>query len=272
MNIVDMVKSQLGGEILGKLGSTIGESEDKTKTAVTAAVPGLLAMLAHLATSGSGAEKVINALKQVETAPSGDIGDILSGGKSGQVIEKGGSLLNILLGSSALPVVLGLLSKFAGIAAGPAKNLLSMLAPLILSAIAKQLTGKSLNPATLSSFFAEQAPHINAALPPGFSLASIPGFSTATTTAKPVVSSAPAEGSGLPNWLLPLVGLALLAGLAWYFFGNPQPAVQEQPAGPAVVRKEVPKPAVPPARSRSTCRPFPMRPNSVPTSPVSLLR
>ena len=157
MNIVDMLKSQLGGEILGKLGSVIGESEDKTKTAVTAAVPGLLAMLAQLASSGSGIEKVINALRQVETGPTGDIGDILSGEKSGQVIEKGGSLLNILLGSSALPVVLNLLSKFAGIAAGPAKNLLSLLAPLILSTIAKQLSGKSLNASTLSSFFAEQA-------------------------------------------------------------------------------------------------------------------
>lgn len=139
---------------------------------------------------------------------------------------------------------MSLLSKFAGIAAGPAKNLLSLLAPLILSTIAKQLSGKSLTPATLSGFFAEQAPHINAALPPGFSLANIPGFSTATTAPKPAASTAPAESSGLPGWLLPLVGLALLGGLAWYFFGG-QPAVQVEPAAPVVNRTDVPKPDVP---------------------------
>ncbi len=164
MNIVDVIKSQLGGEILGKLSSVIGESEDKTKTAVAAAVPGLLSVLAHVASSSSGADTVINALKQVDTGPSGGLGDILSGGH-GPALEKGGSLLEILLGSSALPAILSVLSKFAGIASGPAKNLLSLLAPLILSAIAKQLTGKSLNSQTLSSFFAEQKPNITLPCP-----------------------------------------------------------------------------------------------------------
>lgn len=103
MNIVDVIKNQLGGEILGKLSSVVGESEDKTKTAVSAAVPGLLAILAQLTSSGSGADKVINALKQVDTGPSGGLGDILSGGQSGAVLEKGGSLLNILLGSMLFP-------------------------------------------------------------------------------------------------------------------------------------------------------------------------
>ncbi len=240
MNIVDMIKSELGGEIIGKLSSVIGENEDKIKTAVTAAVPGLLSMLAHLVSSGSGADKVIDALKQVDTSPSGGLGDILSGGKSDQVLEKGGSLLNILLGSSALPAILSFLSKFAGIDSGRAKNLLSLLAPLILSMIAKQFAGKPLTPSALSSFFAEQAPNINAALPSGFSLASIPGFSTepGATPPRPVGSTAPAESSGLPGWLLPLVGLALLAGLAWYFFGQPA----DEPAPEVALVKGEPRP------------------------------
>jgi Bacterial protein of unknown function (DUF937) len=250
MNIVDVIKSQLGSEILSKLSSVIGESEDKTKTAVTAAVPGLLSMLAQLASSSSGADKVINALKQVDTGPSGGLGDILSGGNTAPAVEKGGSLLNILLGASALPGILSLLSKFAGIASGPAKSLLSLLAPLILSTIAKQFAGKSLTSQALSSFFAEQKPHINAALPAGFSLANIPGFSTttATTAPRPAASTTPVESSGLPSWLLPLVGLGLLGALAWYFFGTGQPAVDEKPVPePApVVRREEPKPAVEP--------------------------
>ncbi|HWT83186.1 MAG TPA: DUF937 domain-containing protein, partial [Candidatus Methylomirabilis sp.] len=250
MNIVDVIKSQLGGEILGKLSSVIGESENKTETAVTAAVPGLLAVLAQLASSSSGADKVINSLKQVDTGPSGGLGDILSGGRTGPALEQGGSLLNILLGSGALPAILSFLSKFAGIASGSGKSLLSLLAPLILSTIAKQFAGRSLTAQALSSFFAEQKPNINAALPPGFSLANIPGFTTttATTAPRPVASTAPAESSGLPGWLLPLVGLCLLGALAWYFFGGGQHAVEEKPApvpAPVVERKE-PKPVVEP--------------------------
>src|SRR5208337_1174494 len=66
MNIVDVIKSQLSGEVIAKLSSLVGESEDKTKAAVVgAAVPGLLSVLASLATSG-GADKLINALKQVD--------------------------------------------------------------------------------------------------------------------------------------------------------------------------------------------------------------
>jgi len=249
MNIVDVIKSQLSGEVLAKLGSLVGESEDKTKAAIGAAVPGLLSVLASLATSG-GADKLINALKQVDTGSPGGFGDVLSG-QAGQVAEKGGSLLNILLGSSALPAIISILSKFTGVGAGPLKALLSYPAPMILATIAKQFSGQSLTASALSSFFAEQKSNINAALPPGLSLASIPGFTTASaaTAPRPMAATAPAESSGLPAWLLPLVGLGLLGALAWYFFGNqaaevkplaePPAAVMENPKeAPVVVKPE----------------------------------
>src|SRR4051794_2966349 len=79
MNIVDLIKGQLNDDVLGKLGSLIGESEDKTKAAAGAAVPGLLAILAQLASTGGGAEKLINSLRQVDTDSHGGFGDVLSG-------------------------------------------------------------------------------------------------------------------------------------------------------------------------------------------------
>ncbi|HKM56373.1 MAG TPA: DUF937 domain-containing protein [Isosphaeraceae bacterium] len=241
MNIIDLIKSQIGPEVLDRLSSVIGESEDKTKTALSAAVPGFLSILANLASSSSGSDKVINALKQVDTGPSGGLGDILSGGHAGPVLEKGGSLLNILLGASALPAILGILSKFAGIAAGPAKNLLSLLAPFILSTIAKQFSGKALTSQSLSSFFAEQKGNIASAMPAGLSFADIPGLGTthSTTAPRPVSTPATTEGSGMPGWLLPLVGLALLGLLAWYFMGGQQP-VEEKPATKTEVVKHTP--------------------------------
>src|SRR3974390_1031308 len=106
MNIVDVIKSQLTPEVLGKLSSFAGASEDQTKTAATAAVPGLLSILANLASTSSGADKVINALKQVDTGSQGGFGDILAGPRAQEVQEKGGSLLNVLFGASAIPLIL----------------------------------------------------------------------------------------------------------------------------------------------------------------------
>jgi hypothetical protein len=248
VNIVELIKGQLGDDVLGKLGSLIGESEDKTRSAVGAAVPGLLAILAQLASTSGGADKVINSLKQVDPTPDGGFGDILAGPKAPEVQEKGSSLINILLGSAALPVILKLLSKFSGIAAGSAKGLLGYLMPVILSMLAKQLTGggRALTPQGLSSFFAEQKDNIGSALPSGFSLADIPGLGAVSAAPRAVSGPAAAEG-GLPSWLLPLVGLGLLGLIAWWFLGQPTEPTIVNPPGAAPTAAPAGRPVVPKA-------------------------
>jgi hypothetical protein len=243
MNIVDLIKNELTGDVLGKLSSMVGESEDKTKTAVAAAVPGMLSILANLASTSSGSDKVINALKQVDPGTQGSFGDILSGPAAPKVQEKGGGLLDSLLGGGSLAAILGILSKFAGIDANSIKRLLSTLAPLVLSMIAKQMSGKQLTSQVLSSFFAEQKSNIASALPAGLSFADVPGLSAGVSRAAGAVRE---EISGLPNWLLPLAGLVLLGALAWYFLGG-QPAVEEKPADAGqvpVVKRQTLKPKV----------------------------
>jgi outer membrane biosynthesis protein TonB len=155
-----------------------------------------------------------------------------------------------------------MLSKFAGIAAGPAKNLLSLLAPFILSIIAKQFSGKALTSQAMSNFFTEQRGNIASALPAGLSFADIPGLGTThattapqTTAPQPVSAPATEEGSGLPGWLLPLVGLALLALLGWYFMSSQQPVEQKPAAKPEVARNipaPEPKPAAPESKPAMT--------------------
>ncbi len=242
MNIIDQIKSNLGDDVLSQLSSLVGVGEDKTRSAVGAAIPGVLAVLARLV-SGGNAEKVIDALKQIGT-DHGGFGDILASGKADELAKKGGSLLEMLLGSSSLPAILAVLGKVCGMASGPLKSLLSYLAPMILATIAKQFSGKTLDPGALSSFFAEQKTHIDAALPPGLSLAGIPGFGAGTSSTAPAVTPTATEGSGLPSWLLPLVGLCLLGLVAWFFFGNP-PATDEKPAVESVTPavKDAPHPA-----------------------------
>lgn len=243
MNFIELIKDQLTDDVLGKLGSAIGESKENTKTAVGAAVPGLLSILASLVSSKGGADRLIDALRQVQQqAPAalGGLGDILSGNQPNEVKEKGGDLLSTLLGSSALPVILNLLGKFASISAGSAKGLLSFLTPFVLSMITKQLGG-GLNANSLSSFFTEQKGNISKAMPAGFSLADVPGLSFASPTHSSPAHAAPAE-SGMPGWLLPVLGLAVLGLLAWWFMSGTQAPAPDEPGKVAVnVPNPIPK-------------------------------
>ena len=163
--------------------------------------------------------------------------------------EKGGSLLNILLGLERSPrhhqhpeQVLPALRR--GAAEDPAQLRWRR---MILATIAKQLSGKALSP---SRPFRASSPSRSPTSPPPcprdfrwqLSRVSRPR----TTVPRPVASTAPAEGSGLPGWLLPLVGLGLLgcAGLVLLRQASPptsslspKPRSRLKPA-PAVVNKE----------------------------------
>jgi hypothetical protein len=225
VNIVNLIKDQLTGDVLGKLGAAIGESEEKTRSAANAAVPSLLSALANLAAGGQGAEKLIDVLRHFDDDSINKLrADVAQGGS--EVRDKGADILGSLLGGN-LPALLNILARFSGVGASALKGLLSYLAPLILSVIAAQLKGKGLSPASLGSFFAEQKGNINAALPAGFSLADVP--------------SAPrAPEAGVPAWLLPLAALVLLGIAAWYFLGNQAAEAPQGEAPPAANAGPVP--------------------------------
>ena len=53
MNLVEQIKQQLSGAVIGQLSSVLGSSEASTGTALTAAVPALLS-----AALGSGLERL----------------------------------------------------------------------------------------------------------------------------------------------------------------------------------------------------------------------
>jgi len=218
VNIVNLIKDQLTGDVLGKLGAAIGESEEKTRSATNAAVPSLLSALANLVASGKGSDKLLDVLRHFDDDSINKLkADVAQGGSEAR--DKGADILGSLLGGN-LPALISILAKFSGVGASALKGLLSYLAPLILSVIAAQLKGKGLSPASLGSFFADQKSNINAALPSGFSLADVP--------------SAPrVQEPGVPAWLLPLAVLVLLGIGGWYFLGN-QAAEAPQGEAPAV--------------------------------------
>jgi hypothetical protein len=244
MNIVESIKDQLSSALINQLSSHIGASEGVTHSAVMAAVPALLSALSGLAsTGGSGSQKLVSALENL--GGTGSLENLVPkiSNQPASVLEQGASILSSLFGSSTIAGIVNALSKFSSIAPGASQKLLAYLAPLVLSAIASNFKGKSINAHGLASLFADQKANIASALPSGFSLSDVPGLAAAGSAAiRSGARGVEATGSSLARWLLPLAGLAALGLLLWWLIPSTTTQAPEEQV-PSVTRAQSPEPA-----------------------------
>jgi hypothetical protein len=217
MNIVEAIKDQLSADLLGKLSSVIGTGEATTTKAVSGAVPTILSVLASIASSAGGADRLIGALRKFDAGSLGNLAEGLRSGNVKAVEEKGGDLLGSLLGGGALTSMVNILSQFTGLGSGSTKSLLSLIAPLVVGVISNHFKNVPLNPQALTSFFEEQKPNITRAMPAGLSLPNLQGLTSAAG------AEAAKVASGLPAWVLPAIAVGVVALLGWWFLSQ-QPA------------------------------------------------
>jgi len=218
MNIVDLISSQLSGDVLGKLGGLVGAPEEQTASATKAAVPALLEVFAKLASSRSGADQLAGAMGGLDLSKLGDLAGLLGGGNASGLGEIGGKLLGSLLGGGNLSSLIGTIASFVGSQPDLMKKLLTYLAPIVLGIVAKQLGGRP-DAAGVSRLFSEQASNISSAMPQGLSLGNLasllPSGGGTTAGSRPEPAAA-----GTPGWLLPLLLLAALGVVGYYLMSN----------------------------------------------------
>ena len=163
------------------------------------------------------------------------LGTSLTGAKADKYMESGTNALTSLLGDSALSSLTGAVGKYAGLGGTAGSSLMSIAAPLVLGALAKNSSG--MDASGLAKLLGSQQDNIKAALPAGLgSLLSSAGVlgsnfasqasraaadvgRTASTAASRVT---PPAKSGT-NWLMWLIPIALIAAGLWYFLGNRAP-------------------------------------------------
>ncbi len=241
MNIVDLISSQLSGDVLGKLGGLIGANESQTRTATNAAVPALLNVFAKLASSNSGADQLAKAMGGLDLGMLGNLAGALGGNQASGIGSLGGSLLGSLLGGgNTLTTLVNAVASFAGMQPGIMKTLLTYLAPIVLGMVAKQFTGKP-DAAGISRLFSEQSANIRGGLPKGFSLPDLAlGAVSGGRPSEPARSHGHAhaeEKAGMPSWLLPLLVLGAL-GVGYYLWNQNQKKAGD---GAVAVREDVVK-------------------------------
>jgi hypothetical protein len=264
-NIIEVVKNQLGDAALGQLGSLVGESQDKTKTAVGAAVPALLAGLTNLASKPEGANQLFSTLSRQDPGLLGNFASLL-GSQGNTVAQQGNSLLGSLFGNNLLGSLVGVLAKFTGLGQGSTSSLIGTLAPLLLGVLSKQSQTQGLNASGLAGLLAGQKQNILGAMPAGLgsALGGVSGLSSflgsardtigatadtakaeVTGAARGAAQTASAARSGLPRWLVPLIIVAALAFLISQFF---KPKETETPTqAPVVTQTPAQAPAAPQA-------------------------
>lgn len=141
-SIVQTVAKSIDGDVLQEISSELGVEEDQAKTAVSTALPLLVKALSNNAQSGA-ADNIFNAVSKDH---SGDLINSLgsSMGLGGLDLGSGAKILGHILGGQQSSVEGGLASM-TGLNSSSIGKLLTILAPLVLSALAKE------NPSDASS-------------------------------------------------------------------------------------------------------------------------
>jgi hypothetical protein len=269
-NLVSLVSQILTPDVIAKIASALGLDFSVAQKAIGGAIPAILAAMTGIASKPDGARQLSNAVAQ--QAP-GILDNVMSAiGGSGQraFAESGSNALSKLLGgggpTTALAAAIG---KFAGTSTPTAGSLVGMLAPIVLGALGHQQRSAGLDANGLASLLSSQKDQIAAAIPSGLAnqlggtglldvlgkgaagLGRVGGAAERTVAsaseaaqAMGHAASSQAARAAAKQWPLWLVGLAILAGLAWYLIARdtgekvaeqtPPRTAQSEPAGGTV--------------------------------------
>jgi hypothetical protein len=100
MNLVKLITDQISSDALAKLCSILGVDRDTAESAITAAVPTMLAGIGGLASQEDGARKLTGTLNNLDDSMFGNFDRLISG-DAATLRLKGGGLLSSLLGDGA---------------------------------------------------------------------------------------------------------------------------------------------------------------------------
>ena len=196
MNLVKLITDQFSGDTMDKLSGMLGADRSTVSTAISAAIPSMLAGVFGMASDDDGARKLSTTLSSVDTNTAGDFMRSL-GGDTGSMVQKGSNLLGSLFGGNTRSGLVDSISRFSGLGSSATGSLLSFLAPMILGKLATVWKSMGGGTSALTSLFADQKQNIANAIPSGFSLGSIPGLGSISSALGAVGSAASAAGSSV---------------------------------------------------------------------------
>jgi hypothetical protein len=152
-------------DVIAKMASGAGISDvASAQKTISGAVPAVLAVLAGVAAKPEGARHLAAAIAGLPSNFLEDLAGMIGG--PGQLTSIGNTALTKLFSSTTLDTLASTLARFGGIDEGPARALLSMVAPVILGVLGREC-GASVG--ALTQFLASQKDKFVGAIPPALS-------------------------------------------------------------------------------------------------------
>lgn len=207
-NLIELITKEFSGDIVGKIGSFLGEDTSKITKGIGAVVPAILSGLLTKSSTQSGASDILNLIKDGNFGESSlkNIGSALSGGNAtNELLKSGSSILGTLFGNK-LGGIESFISSLSGLGKGSASSLLSMAVPFVMGILGKQVSSNGLNASGLMNLLGSQKGFLEKLAPAG--LANAIGLSSISNiggSAMNMVEDKVKKGSSFYKWLIPLI-------------------------------------------------------------------
>ena len=235
-SLLELVQDAVTPDITRQVSSLVGETPAATDSAVRRAAPAVLASVVNSASTAGGADRLRALVSEGGWGADvlGSLGARLAGGSgTGTFLSSGARLVSNIFGNKTDGIT-DLIASGSGVQRGSASTILSLIAPIVMSVLGKQIVARGLSTSGLSTMLAGERSSLVAALPAGAAgllgmkdtgrpLADVadPRPDVRATAAAPIVSErfdpepeTGVPGSGLSRWWPALlVGLAAVAML-----------------------------------------------------------
>lgn len=162
LNIIDLIKGQLGPALVSQAASQYGESESGISKAIGGLLPAVVGGLANHADNPTVLDAITGA------SNNGFLGNLL-GTSNHSVIS---SLLSSIFGDKVGSIV-NAIASFAGINNSTSSSLLNMVTGATLGSVGKYAADNNLDRSGISSLLRDQKGIVSTLLPAGLSLASL---------------------------------------------------------------------------------------------------
>lgn len=152
-NILDLVQSQLSGDVLEQLAQQIGGGKAETQNAISSAIPAMLQAMQKNASSAEGAASLANALEKDHDGSV--LNDLMGFITAGNDTNGGSGILSHLFGQKKSNVET-VISNNSGLNSDATSNLMTQLAPIVMGFLGKQKQQGGLDVGNIASLVMNQ--------------------------------------------------------------------------------------------------------------------
>jgi LysM repeat protein len=222
LNLVEMIRGDLTGEAADRISSIVGESGEKTRAGISAAVPALLAGLDRSASTPDGVRRISSAVDDADGSMLDNPQEFFGTSSTG---ETGSGILHSILGANGLSELVNSIGRTSGLSRKTATAMLGLLTPVVFGVFkrVKRMIGS--NQFDIADLLASQRGNIAAAMPRTMrqEIYGDSGIEPLEPVAESDAEARPAPSARRNySWIVPLALLAGALGLLWYLRARPR--------------------------------------------------